>query len=700
MKSFHRRWRKSMVSKTTPIDPKYTSDREYKIRQEMEQFYLNLSPYNQSFQEQARIDSLFECGDTSICGSLYSSVNKMPTRILSFNRIRRIINIISGHQRQRRKSIICAPIENSDEQTADQFTKIFMWIAKQENTLETISAAFRDAIITGLSMLQIWVDYRQDPISGNIKIDHCPYSTFFLDPFFKKPDLSDCNIIWKRSYLTKDECLSLAPGYKDEIESVALNNNIRDGKFLFTPEYNYLSRSNLLTYDEYYYKSTRPQKLMVDVKTGESMEWNGNDEALADFLRLYPQVRVDDHIVPTINTAILVNGRLIYDGRNPLNLDRYPFVPVWGYFSPGVSDYSQKIQGVVRSLRDAQYLYNRRKTLELEAAETKINTGWIYKENALVDPKSVYVTGSGRGIALKQDAQLSDIQRIEPTPDPDTKLSEILAREIQDIAGTPEELMGMSDDAKAGIQEMLRQSAGLVGLQPIFDNLDFSQKLVGSIQLELAQLNFTPGKVQRIIEEQPSPQFYNKVFGKYDVVIEDGFNTSTQRQAEFAQLIQLKELNIPVPDDVLIQAATVQNKKQLIEKINQIQAQQAQQAQQMQEAQTAEIIARGKMAEAKASSDIGLRMERESRVYSNMGLMEERKNESEKDNTQAALNVIKSIKELDDIDLEQINKLLGMIQILKEPKGEDMKAEAMGTAIINDSKTQEVQPQVQQGVQE
>jgi len=677
----------SSASTRSPIDPKYTSDREYKIRQEMEEFYLNLSPYNQSFQEQARIDSLFECGDTSICGSLYSSPNKMPNRILSFNRIRRIINIISGHQRQRRKSIICTPIENSDELTSDQFTKIFMWISKQENTLETISNAFRDAIITGLSMLQVWVDYRRDPISGDIKIDHCPYSTFFLDPFFRKPDLSDCNIIWKRSYLTKNECLSLAPGYTDEIESVYLNNNIRDGKFLFTPEYNYLSRANLLTYDEYYYKSTRPQKLMVDVRTGESMEWTGNDEALSDYLRLYPQVRVDDHIIPTINTAILVNGRLIYDGRNPLGLDRYPFIPVFGYFSPGVTDYDKKIQGVVRSLRDAQYLYNRRKTLELEAAETKINTGWVYKENALVDPKSVFVSGSGRGIALKQDAQLTDVQRIDPTPDPDTKLSEMLAREIQDIAGTPEELMGMSDDAKAGIQEMLRQGAGLVGLQTLFDNLDFSQKLLGNIQLELVQLNFTPGKVQRIIEEQPSPQFYNKVFGRFDVVIEDGFNTSTQRQMEFAQLIQLKELQIPIPDDVMIRAATVQNKKQLIEKINQIQEQQAQQAQQMQEAQTAEIIARGKMAEAKASSDIGLRMERESRVYSNMGLMEERKNEAEKDNTQAALNVIKSIKELDDIDLEQINKLLGMIQILREPKGEDMKAEAMGSAIINDSKS-------------
>lgn len=685
-----------MVSKATPIDPKYTSDREYRIRQEMEEFYMNTSGYNQSFQDQARIDSLFECGDTSICGSLYSSVNRMPNRILSFNRIRRIVNIISGNQRQRRKSIICAPIENSDELTSDQFTKIFMWIAKQENTLETISSAFRDAIITGLSMLQIWVDYRQDPISGNIKIDHCPYSTFFLDPFFKKPDLSDCNIVWKRSYLTKEGCISLAPGYKDEIESVYLNNNIRDGKFLFTPEYNYLSRSNLLTYDEYYYRATRPQKLMVDVKTGESMEWGGNDESLSEFLRLYPQVRVDDHIIPTINVAILVNGRLIYDGRNPLGIDKYPFVPIFGYFSPGVADYSQKIQGVVRSLRDAQYLYNRRKTLELEAAETKINTGWIYKENALVDPKSVFLAGSGRGIALKADAQIADIQRIDSTPDPDTKLSEILARELQDISGTPEELMGMADDARAGIQEMLRQSAGLVGLQTLFDNLDFSQKLLGNIQLELVQLNFTPGKVQRIIEEQPSPQFYNKVFGKYDISIEDGFNTSTQRQMEFTQLMQLRELNIPIPDDVMIQAATVQNKKNLIEKINQMQEQQAQQAQQAQQIQQQELMARAELSQARAKADIGLRMERESRVYSNMGLMEERKNASEKDNTQATLNVLKSIKELDDIDLNQINKLLSMIQVLKEPKGEDMKADIMGAAIINDSKLQNEQQPAQQ----
>ena len=670
-----------------PVDPVRTSDREFVIRQEMEKFYLNTSSYNQSFQQQARVDSLFEAGDTTICGSLYSSPNSIPNRILSFNRIRRIVNIISGQQRRNRKSMICTPVENSDELTADQFTKIFMWINKQENVLDTISSAFRDAIITGLAMLQVWVDYRQDPLSGNIKVDHCPYANFYLDPFFKKPDLSDCNVIWKRSYLTKDECFSIAPAYKEEIESVSLNNNLRDGKFIFTPEYNYLSQSNLLTYDEYYYRSSRSQKLITDVITGESMEWTGNDEALSEFLQLHPQLRVDDHTIPTINTAILVNGRLIYDDQNPLGLDRFPFVPVWGYFSPGVMDYGQRIQGIVRSLRDPQYLYNRRKTLELQAAETKVNTGWIYKENALVDPKAVFLAGSGRGIALKADATLADIQRIDPTPDPDTRLSEILGKEIAEIAGTPEELMGMADDAKAGIQEMLRQRAGLVGLQTLFDSVDSAQKQLGIIELELAQRNFTPGKVQRIIEEQPSPQFYSKVFGTFDVVIEDGFNTSTQKQMEFMQLIQLRELNIPIPDDVMIEAATVQNKKQLIEKIQQQQQQQQQQAQQVQQAQTAEVIARTDLANARAQADLGLRMERESRVFSNIGLMEERKHASEKDEQAAMLDTIKALKEIDGMDLEHIGRLLEMMKSLKESENTDVKEEAIGSAIIKDSKS-------------
>jgi hypothetical protein len=72
-----------------------------------------------------------------------------------------------------------------------------------------------------------------------------------------------------------------------------------------------------------------------------------------------------------------------------------------------------RIQGVVRGLRDAQFLYNRRKVAELDILESQINSGFIYKENALVNPADVFLTGQGRGLALKRDAQMTDVQKIE-----------------------------------------------------------------------------------------------------------------------------------------------------------------------------------------------------------------------------------------------------------------------------------------------
>ena len=89
------------------------------------------------------------------------------------------------------------------------------------------------------------------------------------------------------------------------------------------------------------------------------------------------------------------------------------------------------------------------------------------------------------------------------------QLSEILGREIQEISGVNEELLGSAMDDKAGVLSMLRQGAGLTTLQILFDQLDLSQKLLGRLLLHTMQANFTPGKVKRIIgEEGPSPEFY------------------------------------------------------------------------------------------------------------------------------------------------------------------------------------------------
>lgn len=617
-------------------------------------------------------DLRFYNGDQTLWNDLYGNLPANRRRQFNFNRIRRNINMISGYQRRNRKSTIVTPVENGDAFTADQFTKVMLWANNQENVLETISEAFESSLITGLSFLHVWMDYRHDPVSGNIKVDMCPYNYFIMDPFFKKHDLSDCNFIWRRTYISKRECVTLLPDHAEEIMGLVGNSyggSGRDGKFQFAPETYNWSLKNLLTYDEYYYRDYRSQKMLVDTQTGETMEWKSEDkEGLRRFLQTYPSVTLIEQDIPTVKLAIVVQGKVMYEGPNPMGIDKYPFVPVFGYYHPESPYYPWKIQGVVRGLRDAQYLYNRRRVIELDILESQITSGFIYKENALVNPKDVFMQGQGKGLALKEEAAMTDVQQIQAPQIPPSmiQLSELLGKEIQEISGVNEELLGSASDDKAGILSMLRQGAGLTTLQGLFDQLDRSQKMLGQIMLDLIQVNFMPGKVKTILEgEEPAPQFYNKAFGKYNCVVEEGLNTSTQKQMQFAQMLHLREVGVPIPDETLLEACTVQNKKKLLEAIQQNQQAQQQQQQQAMQTQMQLQQAQAELAKARAAADMGLYAERTSRVAENRALAIQKIHEANKNDEQALLEKVKALKELENMDIGHIERLINMANSLK-----------------------------------
>ena len=194
------------------LGPAYYNERDRGILSRMEAFYAEAITTNLSFWQEADIDTRFFVGDQTVFNDMYyGNVSPQRKRQFSFNHINRVESTIEGYQRLNRKSTVFTPKENGDEQTADQLTKIMMWLEQSEDYLETISDAFRGSLVTGMNLLQVWVDYRKDPLSGDVKVDNCSYNTFLIDPFFKKADLSDCNSIWKRSFLTKRECISLMP---------------------------------------------------------------------------------------------------------------------------------------------------------------------------------------------------------------------------------------------------------------------------------------------------------------------------------------------------------------------------------------------------------------------------------------------------------------------------------------------------------
>ena len=655
--------------------PESLSNNYGAIKKKIDSDYTANQSIWQIYWTEATIDTRLEAGDTSLMAELNTTLPNNNRGSWYFNRVRPLCNMVSGHQRRNRKSTIVVPLENGDQETADQWSKILLGIYKREGVYETISEAFHQgACIAGMNLLHVYMDYQNDPVSGDLKVDNCSYNSFFIDPYFRKPDLSDCSFVWRRSYLSHSQAAALMPDKYEEIMALPGNptGTGRDGRFQYMPESFGQTQQNRLAYDEYYYRDYRKQKLLVDKVTGETFEvTNQTDLDIKTFLSHYPEVTIIEQDIPTVRMAIMIQDQVFYDGPNNLNIDVYPFVPVLGYYNPMMPYYYSRIQGICRSLRDPQILFNRRVILSADAAESVVNSGWIFKENAVVDVKHLFQTGQGRIIPLKEESQMSDIQQISPPSIPQYffQLQDTFSKEMNLVSGINEELMGSAIDDKAGILSALRQGAGLTTLQPLFDRLDYSQNLLGNIVMKVVQNNYTPGKIKNILEgQEPAPLFYNKSFGKYHCMVEMGFNTESQKQMQFAQLMQLKEMGVPIPDSSLIEAATIQNKDKIIKQI----AEQQQQAQQMQEAQMKSSIeesqARTQLAQARTMADQGLGAERFSRINENRALAQERRSEAVKDDQQALLNFAKAMKEIEGIDIMHLEKILSMQKMLRADK--------------------------------
>jgi hypothetical protein len=651
-------------------NPIYLDEKSRDVKQRMEAFYAESISINQSFWSEGEIDTRFWAGDQTLWNDMgYGNLPATRRRQFNFNRIRRIVNQISGQQRRSRRSMIASPEKSTSTETADQLTDVLMWATARENILDTVSQAFEGALVTGLNLLQVWVDYRSDPVSGDIKVDNHAFNSWLIDPFFRKQDLSDCMGLLKRSYLTRREIISLLPNHKEELLDLPLQYT-RDDKFQFMPETYGFGQKNLLTYDEFYYRTYRTQTMLCDTQNGKTLEWRSQDkERLKFYLQLHPMVTVYETEIPSVNLAIVVQGKVIEEVENPLGIDRYPFVPVLTYYAPQMSSFPWRIQGIVRGLRDSQYLFNRRKVIELDILESQVNSGIIMKENTLVNPKDAYTqTGQGKVFTLKDEAQITDFQVMQSPAIPPSNLAitEALGEDMNQTAGISGTQVGDEASDKSGYMMAVRQNTANVGQEGIFNSLDISLKLLGEICVDIIKYNFTPGKVEAIIGKKPTREFYDKDWEKYNIIIEEGLNTTSQKQMQFAQILQLHQVGFVLPKSVILDACTIQNKKEILKQIQQQEQQQAQ-AQQMQlQAALQEQEARTNLAHSRAVADQGLGLERLSRIKENKSMAVERQAAAVRDENEAVLNFVKAIKELDTIDFEHLEKMVAMQQMIKQ----------------------------------
>jgi hypothetical protein len=586
-------------------------------------------------------------------------LNEERRNAFTFNKSRKTINMVSGYLSANQMQSVVVHRENSNPETASQLTELLQTQMNPKG-YKVSNRARHNSLVSGIAWVSPWVDYRSDYVNGRIEFHLDNWNDVIWDPFSSRIDLEDCTFVARRKYLSKDVIKSLVPGSEREVDAMGYGN--RDEKFTYEPYARQWGLQELLSYNEYWKQRYKKGWILVDRQSGEQKPWKGDRKRLDMLQRFFPNLAVIEGYYKTVEYNIIVENRLLYSGEDPWGISEYPFVPYYCVFDPSYDLFQWKIQGLQRLLRDSNEEYNMRKSKLLDIMDSQIGSGWKAKSGAVSNPRSLFQTGQGKVVFFNPGFEITDAERINPPTLPESlfALQDSFDNDIKDYVDLG--ALGSDDtDRMSAMLFKMKQSMAIMQLGPIMDNFREADYLLNKKVLKLIQ-KFTPEKVERLIKQTPTPEFYNNTFLEYDIDFMEYPMTETQKQQAFMQAWTMKAGGVYVPDEMLWEMSPYPISKRGMELVQQrAQAAQAEQKQEMEDRkQVNELL------QAKAFTDISLGEERLSRIKYDAALSEERLAAAQEERSRAGLNEVRAMKEMDEIDVNNAGKLLEMIRGIEE----------------------------------
>lgn len=593
-----------------------------------------------------------------------------------FNIIRPQVQLFSGYARDNMKSTIVAPVEGGDQQTADQLSEVMKYVYEKSDANAVMLSAFDDCLKTGISLVGMFLDFSKDPIHGDIKFYKRSFSSFVIDPDWEKPDLSDASEVLLRDFVTREDAKALLPFVDPQVidEARAFS---ADNKFTFLRNnQKFFKNKDLLSYDQYYRRTTVKVREIVDLDTGAAIPFFGDGEEkelLEEKLQLARQMGINAELLErnkqVVELNIILTGEPVYSGPDPLGLEDYPFSPVMCHWEPQLNNFGLKIQGLALGLVDTQRAFNKRMVQKKDVMDSVVNTGFMYKVGE-VDVEDIRISGAGKMIPVNSNLPFAEvIQQLQQGGIPPGWQEETVF--LQDLAlrivGVNESLMGTDEGGNTQVSGRLaevRAANGLRANRSIFDNFERSQGYIGSKVLRAIQKNYGPGKVRRIIGKEPTEQFFNLEFDRFDSVIKQAVLSQTQRDSFYFELLRLVEIYGPekIPVSLAIANLPMAGASEVQEAI----AAEEQKAQEALKVQEEERQRAARLTDSVTEQNIALAQERRAKIHSDLALGAERVSEAEENRASAALDRSKTITEIAKLEDERFVKLMEFVQLLQQ----------------------------------
>lgn len=615
-------------------------------------------PLEQARWNQSNIDTLFYAGCQSFVNRFFNFNTQSQFQQYYFNLVQQPINMVTGYQRQHRKSIIYQPSDGSDPKTTDQYTRLIKNVCQKEGINEQFSKSCELAAVAGMNLLQPYLDFTgDDPAQGQLKLKVWEYNSFLVDPYFREPDMSDAQFIWCQEFISKQEAISRFPNKANEVRPMA-GTPQRYGNFYFLPENQNMARNDLMVLSYVWYKSKTKKQRLYSHKRNQFFDFAGGDGQLEKILYAIEDLEVVTIESPCWKVAVVLNDQLMFNSVNPLwDGPECPFIPNFWNYDPHINYADLRSRSLTYTMRSPQFLFNHKVISNNDIAAATINAGWKRKIGAVANEDNLKKVGQGWDVIINEGYELHDVEKIIPSAVPESDLA--LAQQMSDLIFQTsginlENWSGQQDKQISSLTAMIKQAANLMVFQKYFDQWDHALKLVGERCLQYALYNWSPEKVEMLIGEEPTPHFYSRIFAKYKTVVEEADLTPTQQNLQAQQMMDINQAfqREVFPPSMIVPKLNITGKGEIIPFLQQ-QEQQAQAAQSeamniehaFQEMQMKELI-------AKIHNQLSQARERDSRAASNEGLYEERISMISKNHAMATKEKMAALEQL----LETIQK--------------------------------------------
>ena len=590
----------------------------------------------QKWRDEAKEDMGFYTGRDQWRSDDKNNLEDHGRPAITINKVKPLLNVLSGYQRLNRYDIEFLPRTNDDMQLASVRKGVTKYIMDRSQYDNEESDAFFDAAVMGIGWMEVGYKFDWSAMDGDAFIRRVSPFNIYVDPESRDKYFRDMQYIIRARWVSKEELSKTYPEHKEEIEAqtaVYLSEEEEyDNEKLW-----WQRETEKIRLAEFWYKKTVKKKFFL-LNTGETVL-----EVTPEMIAMQAVVQVFEAPVTEVWLMSFFDNVILEHIKSPYEHGEFPFVPMIAYYY-GDDDIPA---GVVRDLKDPQREINKRRSQELHILNTQCNGGWMVEQGALTPEQEANLrnNASTPGVLIETATgalRSGQLQRIEPQglPAGAINATQEAAAELPEISGINEALMGtdISNQASGRAIE-LRQKQGITHIASLFDNLRYAKKCIAFLlwgkrgakgvipQFYTEQKTYrivgqsghfdyvTVNQQQQVLDPETLQVIHTTLNdlseGEFDIIVSDTPATTTQRTAQFWSLVDACSklgINGNMVLDILLDLSDVAQKDEIKKRLQQQQQQQAQAAQQQQQTQL-EIEKQKKLSRSMAYKDLQLPMQ-------------------------------------------------------------------------------------------